>query len=45
MSHLDEIEEISVVASKQAGLEKALDGMRKEWIGQRFKLIPHKASK
>ncbi len=42
LNHIDAIEDISMIASKQAGLERALDTMRKEWLTQKFKLLTHK---
>lgn len=42
VAHIDAIEEISLIAQKQNGLEKTLEAMRKEWTTQKFKFMLHK---
>ena len=44
LDHLPLIEEVSLVASKEHALERALDKMVSEWAGVAFALAEHRAS-
>ena len=40
--HIEKVQEISLVATKQYALEKALEGMIEEWTKVKFQLVPYK---
>ena len=40
--HIDQLEEISGVASKEYGLEKAMQKMKSEWADVSFVFIPYR---